>query len=146
MVTVVGHTYSIPESVMGLTLLAAGGCMPEAISSVLMIRKGEGGIGVSNSLGANSLAILMSLGVPWLIRNIIYHSTADKSFIALSSYGIEYTIAMLLVATILLYAVLTIAKYHLNKPVGFSLLAIYSIFLTVGVLMELDIIFPSGNC
>lgn len=35
-----GHTYSIPESVMGLTFLAAGGCMPEAISSVLMIRKG----------------------------------------------------------------------------------------------------------
>ncbi len=107
---------------------------------------GEGGLGVSNSLGANSLAILMSLGVPWLIRNIIYHNTTDKSFIVLNSYGIEYTIASLLVATILLYAVLAIAKYHLNKPVGFSLLTIYSIFLTVGVLMELDIIFPSGSC
>lgn len=108
--------------------------------------KGEGGIGVSNSLGANSLAILMSLGVPWLIRNIIYHSTADKSFIVLNSYGIEYTISSLLVATVLLYAVLAIGKYHLNKAVGFSLLAIYSIFLTIGVLMELDIIFPAGRC
>lgn len=149
---------------MGLTLLAAGGCMPEAISSVLMIRKGnldlsisnlividcllsgEGGIGVSNSLGANSLAILMSLGVPWLIRNIIYHSTADKSFIILRSFGIEYTIVSLLVATVLLYAVLATAKYHLNKLVGLALLTIYSIFLTVGVLLELDIIFPSSDC
>ncbi|KAJ6635314.1 Sodium/potassium/calcium exchanger 5 [Pseudolycoriella hygida] len=146
MVTVVGYTYSIPESVMGLTLLAAGGCMPEAISSVIMIRKGESGIGVSNSLGANSLAILMSLGVPWLIRNIVYHNTTDKSFITLNSFGIEYTIVSLLAATVLLYAVLACAKYHLNKPVGFSLLTIYSIFLTVGILIELDVIFPSGNC
>lgn len=146
MMTVVGYTFAIPENVMGLTLLAAGGCMPEAISSVLMIRKGESGIGVSNSLGANSLAILMSLGVPWLIRNLIYQSTTDKSFIVLNSYGIEYTIASLLVATTLLYVVLAIAKYRLNKKVGFSLLIIYAIFLTLGILMELDIILPSGNC
>ncbi|KAG4065953.1 hypothetical protein HA402_006671 [Bradysia odoriphaga] len=146
MMTVVGYTFAIPENVMGLTLLAAGGCMPEAISSVLMIRKGESGIGVSNSLGANSLAILMSLGVPWLIRNLIYQSTTDKSFIVLNSYGVEYTIASLLVATILLYVVLAIAKYRLNKKVGFSLLTIYAIFLTLGILMELDVLLPSGNC
>lgn len=107
---------------------------------------GEGGIGVSNSLGANSLAILMSLGVPWLIRNIIYHNTPDKSFIVLSSFGIEYTITTLLVAVVLLYAVLAIAKYHLSKPVGFSLLTIYLIFLTIGILMELDIILPANRC
>lgn len=88
----------------------------------------------------------MSLGVPWLIRNIIYHNTTDKSFIVLNSSGIEYTIASLLVATVCLYVVLTVAKYHLNKIVGCSLLAIYSIFLTVGILMELDIILPSGDC
>lgn len=88
----------------------------------------------------------MSLGVPWLIRNVVNHSSADKSFIVLNSSGIEYTISSLLVAIVLLYAVLTIAKYHLNKRVGFSLLTIYSIFLIVGVLMELDIIFPAGRC
>lgn len=107
---------------------------------------GESGIGVSNSLGANSLAILMSLGVPWLIRNLIYQSTTDKSFITLNSYGIEYTIASLLVATVLLYVVLAIAKYSLNKKVGFSLLTIYAIFLTLGVLIELGVILPSGDC
>lgn len=37
----IGFTFSVPESVMGLTFLAAGGCMPEAISSVLMVRKGK---------------------------------------------------------------------------------------------------------
>lgn len=88
----------------------------------------------------------MSLGVPWLIRNIIYHNTTDKSFVVLSSFGIEYTITTLLVAVIALYSVLAIAKYHLSKPVGFSLLVIYSIFLAIGVLMELDVILPARRC
>lgn len=40
MVAIIGHTISIPESVMGMTLLAGGGCLPEAISCVIVIRKG----------------------------------------------------------------------------------------------------------
>lgn len=40
MVTVVGFTIGIPEAVMGLTFLAAGGCLPEAASAIIMARKG----------------------------------------------------------------------------------------------------------
>lgn len=36
-----GFTLAVPETVMGLTFLAAGGCMPEAISSCAAIRKGK---------------------------------------------------------------------------------------------------------
>lgn len=41
MVAIIGRTFYIPESVMGLTLLACGGCLPEAISCVIIIRRGE---------------------------------------------------------------------------------------------------------
>lgn len=41
MVAIIGHTIDIPESVMGMTLLAGGGCLPEAISCVILIRRGE---------------------------------------------------------------------------------------------------------
>lgn len=41
MVVRIGETFGIPDSVMGLTFLAAGGCLPEAISSVIMARKGK---------------------------------------------------------------------------------------------------------
>lgn len=43
MVSTIGHTLDVPESVMGLTLLACGGCLPEAISCVILIRRGECG-------------------------------------------------------------------------------------------------------
>lgn len=41
MVTVIGFTFKIPEAVMGLTFLAAGGCLPEAFSAIIMARKGN---------------------------------------------------------------------------------------------------------
>jgi hypothetical protein len=31
----------VPDSVMGLTMLAAGGSLPEAFSAIIMARKGE---------------------------------------------------------------------------------------------------------
>lgn len=40
MVTVIGFAFKIPEAVMGLTFLAAGGCLPEAFSAIIMARKG----------------------------------------------------------------------------------------------------------
>lgn len=41
MVAIIGYTFGIPETIMGMTFIAWGGCMPEAIISVIMIRQGE---------------------------------------------------------------------------------------------------------
>lgn len=41
MVAIIGFTFGIPETIMGMTLIAWGGCMPEAIISVIMIRQGK---------------------------------------------------------------------------------------------------------
>lgn len=41
MMSIIGYTFGIPDGVMGLTFLAMGGCMPEAISAVLIIRTGK---------------------------------------------------------------------------------------------------------
>lgn len=137
-----GYTFRIPDAVMGLTFLAAGGCLPEGISAVLLIRKKEGGFGVSNSLGANSMAILMSLGIPWLIRNIIYRNTAGKETISLNPQSTEYSMLILLLAAITLYTVLTIGKYRLKRAVGGALISVYAVFITLGVLLEMNVFFP----
>jgi Ca2+/Na+ antiporter len=40
MVTIMGFTFGIPDSVMGITFLAAGSSVPDALSSVLVVRQG----------------------------------------------------------------------------------------------------------
>lgn len=41
MVTIIGFTFGIPDSVMGITFLAAGSSIPDAMSSVLVVRQGK---------------------------------------------------------------------------------------------------------
>lgn len=38
---VLGHTLKIPDSVMGITFLAAGTSIPEAVSSVIVAKQGN---------------------------------------------------------------------------------------------------------
>ncbi len=40
------------------------------ISSLIVCRKGEGSMAISNSIGSNTFDILLCLGVPWLIKAI----------------------------------------------------------------------------
>ena len=37
-----GHTLKIPDSVMGLTFIAAGTSIPEVVSSLIVSRQGKG--------------------------------------------------------------------------------------------------------
>ncbi|XP_055389117.1 sodium/potassium/calcium exchanger 4 [Condylostylus longicornis] len=140
MLTVFGVTLSVPDIVMGLTFVSAGSTMPEAMSSLLSIRQGESGIGVSNSLGANSLAILLSLGVPWFIHNLLHRNDDNYYGIEIGSQGIQYTFGILLLSTASLFIILSVSGFRLRRTVGFSLISVYLVLIVVQILIEMKVI------
>lgn len=106
-----------------------------------LLFSGEGGIGVSNALGANSLAILFALGVPWLIRTLtLVVQGAEDTAVYINSAGIDFVVGSLLVAVSCLWLVLCIAKFKLRKSVGGVLFILYLIFITFAILVEMGII------
>lgn len=111
----------------------------------LSLFTGEGGFGISNSLGANSLAILMSLGVPWFVKTMIEGASTTDAHIAIQSYGVEFTIIFLLLAVLTMYIILSWSRYRLQKVVGGIMISAYFVFIVLAILVELDILFPSGN-
>lgn len=141
MVVIIGDTFGIPDPIMGLTFLAFGGCMPEAISAVIVARKGSGQMGVSNALGANCLAILFSLGLPWFINTMIDGAGQTKAYIRIYSHAMEFTISAIILAALTLYIVVAAAGYKLRKTVGAILGFCYMIFATYAILVELGLIF-----
>jgi solute carrier family 24 (sodium/potassium/calcium exchanger), member 4 len=66
MITIIGYTLGIPDTVMGLTFVAAGVSVPDALSSIAVIKEGYGDMAVSNAVGSNVFDILICLGLPWL--------------------------------------------------------------------------------
>lgn len=145
MVIILGDVFGIPEAVMGLTFLAFGGCMPEAITAVIVARKGSGQMGVSNALGANSLAVLFSLGVPWFIRTMASGAGWTNAKIRIFSHGIEFTIMGLLLAVAVLYLSISVAGYKLRKKVGAVLSIAYLMIASFAILVELDVFFEAPD-
>ncbi|CAG5119146.1 unnamed protein product, partial [Candidula unifasciata] len=124
MVTIAGDALDIPDTVMGLTLLAAGTSVPDCLSSVFVARDGYGDMAVSNSLGSNVFDILLCLGIPWLIEY---------------SGGLTYSALTLFATVAFLLASMGINKWKLTKGYGALCLLAYVIVITLSCLFELNI-------
>lgn len=94
-------------------------------------------MGVSNSLGANTLDILLCMGFPWFIKAMISWYAGGNSYIQMNSDSLFYTIIALIIAVIILYIVVAISGYRLSRKVGVILIIMYAIFLAVAIALEM---------
>lgn len=141
MITLIGYTFRIPDSVMGLTFLAIGTSVPEVFSSLIVSRQGKGSMAVSNSIGSNTFDILVCLGLPWLIKSIMNGLENGNWYVVVNSEGLAYTVISLLASLIILYVILVQGKFVITKWTGCVCLIVYSIFLTISILFELNVFF-----
>ncbi|KAM7156483.1 sodium/potassium/calcium exchanger 5 isoform 2-T2 [Molossus nigricans] len=136
MVTITGETLEIPDTVMGLTLLAAGTSIPDTIASVLVARKGKGDMAMSNIVGSNVFDVLC-LGVPWLIKTAFINTSAP---IEVNSGGLTYVTISLNISTIFLFLAVHFNGWKLDRKLGVACLLLYLGLATLSVLYELGII------
>lgn len=147
MLVVIGDTFAIPESVLGMTILALGGCTPEMITGMIMARKGQAGTGIANSLGASSLGILLSLGLVWFIKVLINYANGTNPFVEVSQGpGLIFTVVALMFVAASLFVILAAFKFILRRITSIFLACAYSAFVTFAVLIELDVIIPENSC
>ncbi|XP_048755616.2 sodium/potassium/calcium exchanger 4-like isoform X2 [Ostrea edulis] len=136
MVTVAGDALDIPETVMGLTLLAAGTSVPDCLSSLFVSRDGLGDMAVSNSIGSNVFDILMCLGLPWLLKSLILE---DGSPIPIQSEGLTYSAITLLSTVVFLLVAMFVTKWRLDKKFGVICLLVYLVVIVFSCLYELNV-------
>ncbi|CAG5080932.1 Similar to SLC24A5: Sodium/potassium/calcium exchanger 5 (Homo sapiens) [Cotesia congregata] len=134
-------TLEIPDSVMGLTFLAAGMSVPEAVSSVIVTNQGHGTMGISNSIGSNVFDILLCLGLPWFIKAAFVPKNPGLHYVQINSEGLVYSSISLFSTLILLYVAFACNKFRLDRKVGFTCLFMYACFLVIASLTELNVFF-----
>ncbi len=78
--TIIGLVAGIPDTVMGLTFLAAGTSIPDLLTSVIVARQGLGDMAVSSSIGSNIFDILVGLPVPWLVYSAAFNGKAMQVY------------------------------------------------------------------
>lgn len=105
----IAEAFQIPEVIIGITVIAIGTSLPELITSVLAIRKGQVNIGVGNIIGSNIYNILMIMGVSATIAGIHVAPTIFQDyvimivfsmvlFVSIKSGKLDYKVGIGLVA------------------------------------------------
>ncbi|BFF88858.1 probable sodium/potassium/calcium exchanger [Drosophila madeirensis] len=136
MITVIGSTLAIPDTVMGLTFVAAGVSVPDALSSIAVIKEGYGDMAVSNAIGSNVFDILVCLGLPWFIQTAIIKPGSHVNVI---SKGLAYSTLSLFSTVVFLILSTHLNGWKLDKRLGIILMLWYLFFITLASLYELNV-------
>ncbi|CAD6211944.1 GSCOCG00003911001-RA-CDS [Cotesia congregata] len=136
MITIIGNTLGIPDTVMGLTFVAAGVSVPDALSSLAVIKEGLGDMAVSNAVGSNVFDILVCLGLPWFIQTAMIQ---PGSHVNVTSRGLTYSTLSLLSTVVFLVVATHLNGWKLDRRYGVILMVWYLIFIVFASLYELNV-------
>lgn len=127
--TTAGRIIGIPDSIMGLTILAAGTSVPDLITSVLVAKEGHGDMAVSSSIGSNIFDILVGLPLPWIFATTII----DPSW-EVEAEGIFISIFILFGMIAIVLAIIIWSKWRMTKTLGYSMFVLYVLFCVQDIL------------
>ncbi len=119
--TKIATTLGMSANLVGLTIVAVGTSLPEFVTSIVAIKKGETEIAIGNVIGSNLFNILLVLGLATVIKPI------NISILALID------IVFMVIITVLLY--LFMKKDNcLVKKHGIILVAIYIAYMAYTII------------
>lgn len=113
------RAHGIPETVIGLTLVAVGTSLPELATSAVAALRGQSDVALGNILGSNIYNILGILGLTALVRPI----AVPAEILRLDLWVMLATVAVLLV--------FARTGRRLTRGEGVCLLAFYGLYLAV---------------
>ena len=133
MATLFGKVTGIPDAVMGLTFLAAGTSIPDALSSLAVAKKGFGDMAVSSSVGSNIFDILIGLPLPWFLQTAIVDPGGT---VPIKSEGIAIMIITLFIMVALVVLSISAFQWKLVQKLGYIYMGLYVIFVVESLLLE----------
>lgn len=87
------RAFGLSERVIGLTVIAVGTSLPELITSLVAIRRGEQGIGIGNIVGSNIYNILLIVGAAAAVSGIAVSESVHQDYAVM----VAFALALLLV-------------------------------------------------
>ena len=122
--TIIAAALGVPDSVIGLTMIALGTSLPELITAITSLMKGHGALSLGNVIGANLFNIVLVSGAAMTISP--FAIPAEKMIMGMNSSLVVDIPVMLTVMSILCFPALL--KGKLYRWQGILLLCIYAAF------------------
>ncbi|MCR5664707.1 MAG: calcium/sodium antiporter [Oscillospiraceae bacterium] len=123
--TLIAAALGVPDSVIGLTMVALGTSLPELITAITSLVKGHGSLSLGNVIGANLFNIVLVSGMAITISP--FSIPAEKTLAG----GINSSLVIDLPVMLAVMAILclpTLKKGELRRWQGVLLLCVYAAF------------------
>lgn len=114
--TSIAKVIGITDRVIALTVVAVGTSLPEIVTSVIAVKKGENDIALGNVIGSNIFNIFMILGLSSLVKPLTYTTSSYIDMI------------IMLASSILVFILFSIKK-KLTKKECIFLLMCYTAYI-----------------
>jgi cation:H+ antiporter len=122
--TIIAKALGVPDSVIGLTVIALGTSLPELITAITASAKGHSALGLGNVIGANFLNIALVSGAAITISP--FAIPAEKTLAGINS-SLIVDIPLMIVSMIVL-CIPALIKEKLRRWQGIFLLVLYGVF------------------
>merc|ERR1711934_828086 len=133
-VTIIGAVFGISDYIMGLTILASGTSIPDALSSMYMAKEGRGDMAISSSIGSNVFDILVGLPVPTIIKYIVV-AAQGNNLNKLARWNFDTTGIVFDTVLLLMMVALIVTSIML----GTMMFLLYFIFLVVCIFNKVTV-------
>ena len=110
----ISENLGISQLVIGVVIIAIGTSLPELVTSVIAIRKGQMDIGVGNIIGSNIYNILLIGGIAATIIGIPVSSDTFSHYYIMIAFSLVLFVGF---------------RKYIPKPVGVGLVAAFVIYL-----------------
>ena len=110
----ISENLGISQLVIGIVIIAIGTSLPELVTSVIAIRKGQMDIGVGNIIGSNIYNILLIGGIAATIIGIPVSSDTFSHYYIMIAFSLVLFVGF---------------RKYIPKPVGVGLAAAFVIYL-----------------
>lgn len=117
----VARAFGVGESLIGMTIVAVGTSLPELVTSIVAVRKGEDNIAIGNVVGSNIFNLLFIVGMGAGISTIKVNGTMLTDAIAL------------LAVNLLFYAYIA-RRRTVSRSAGAVMVAAYAVYMLYAVI------------
>ena len=117
----IAEYFSVPEIIIGSTVIAIGTSLPEISTCITAARKGEGELAVGNILGADVLNILWIVGMAALVKPIHVESEI-----------VNFKFPFMIMVVLVMLICLRIGCRH-SRFKGLVLLSCYVLYITLTI-------------
>ena len=102
--------FDVPKFVIGITVVALGTSLPELVTSIVALAKGQNNISLGNLIGSNVFNVFAVLGITSLIQEL-----GTKSILFFLDFGV-------MLAVMLVFGYYLFIRKKISRTAGFILL------------------------